>query len=86
MKNFQLFYSFVYFFTRWISKSYLVCIKYLMLKAKQSLNLKKTLHIFDKFSCLPMKFTHGHKKTCTATKILANLHFLLFFGFSIKSW
>ena len=33
-----------------------------MLETKQSLNLKKNMHISDKFLCSLIKFIHGHKK------------------------
>ena len=49
--------------------------EYLMLKTKQSLNLKKTFRIADTFLCSLIKFMHGHKKTCVAAKILENLFF-----------
>ena len=54
-----------------------------MLKTKQSLNLEKTLGIFNKYLSPHVKFIHGYKKMCIAAKILGNLHFL-FFGFPSK--
>lgn len=49
-----------------------------MLKTKQKINLKNTLHVGDKFLCSLVRFIHGHKKACIAAKILGSLHFLLF--------
>ena len=52
-----------------------------MLKTKQSLNLKKHLHILDKSLCSLIKFIHGHKKINVVAKIIGYLYFLLlFFG------
>ena len=56
-----------------------------MLKTKQKINLKNTLHVGDKFLCSLVRFIHGHKKACIAAKILGSLHFFIIpFGFPIK--